>query len=42
MLGLIIFGGRQPGEDLVDEHSKYKVGMFQWMERWPAWLEGGM
>lgn len=41
MLGLVMFGGRQPGEDLVDEHSKYELVTFHWVEGRPVQLEGG-
>lgn len=35
-VGLVMFGGRQPGEGLMQEHSKYELGTFQWMEGRPA------
>lgn len=37
MLGLVIFGGSWPAEDLVDEHSKNELGAFQWMEGRSGW-----
>lgn len=39
--GLVVFGRRQPSENLVDKHSKGERGAFEWLEGRPARLESG-
>lgn len=38
---LVVFGRRQPSENLVDKYSKCELGAFEWLEGRPALLECG-